>query len=374
MRDLTNKNQFRTDAINLYGLGENSPSTEDFALKATDYLFDQFSQVDGLVDACALVRFFRTMNFSDLTDDLKELAKQQFDSEHLQASNCLTLLASRGIQPEWNNRNDSINHRVIPLLSVEAVERAPMVARLVSRLGIEVSNVVTPTPSWFLPRDQKKYEVMYIAEAKDDPAIVAQENFVVPFGVRSVIGYGGLLPTGDMFAVLMFMRIYIPVESAMLFTSFSRAIEEALVEVKSGKRSRAKILVADSAKGIRRMDNLLGQSHELISTATVEDAVKALSSEAFDLIVCGIEFDDSRMFDLLKAVKTDSQTKPKPFICVRQSASPLGPGIDAGLNTAATLAGAASVIDAVKMSDSDLVSALESYLPEEIWSVSLLNS
>lgn len=374
MRKLKDKHQFHTDALNLYALGENASSTEEIALKATDYLFEQFSKIDDFEDACGLVRFFRTMNYADLTADLQDIAKSKFNSEILESSNCLTLLATRGIQSEWNDRALSVNHRVIPLLSVEAIEKAPMVSRLVSRLGIEVTNVVTPTPGWFLPPDQKKYEVMYVAEAKEDPAIVSQEEFVMPYGIRSVVGFGGLLPTGDMFAVLMFMRVHIPLETAKHFTSFSRAIEEAISEVRSGKRSRAKILVADSAKGIRRMDSLLGKSHELIAIATVEDAVKALDKDAFDLIVCGIEFDESRMFDLLKAVKKDSRAKPKPFICVRQNPSPLGPGIDAGLTTAATLAGAASVIDAVKMSDSDLLSALESYLPEEIWSVSVLNA
>ena len=43
-------------------------------------------------------------------------------------------------------------------------------------------------------------------EAAGSPYIPAQEDFVQPVGIRSVLGFGGMLPGGDIFVVILFSR------------------------------------------------------------------------------------------------------------------------------------------------------------------------
>jgi hypothetical protein len=45
------------------------------------------------------------------------------------------------------------------------------------------------------------------------PFVPAQATFVEPYGVRSVIGMGGVLPEGELIAVVLFTRL--PVSNAV---------------------------------------------------------------------------------------------------------------------------------------------------------------
>ena len=44
-----------------------------------------------------------------------------------------------------------------------------------------------------------------------------QQTFVEQYGIRSVVGMGGLLPSGEFFAVILFSRVVISPEVAALF-------------------------------------------------------------------------------------------------------------------------------------------------------------
>jgi hypothetical protein len=349
----------------LEGLGRKSNSTEELAVDAVNRIYNFLCEEDD--SACALIRFFRTMAYSELTPHLQETARGILKRVPEGRTNCLTLLASRGSEPAWNDRFQSKHHQVIPLLSAQMVESAPMVAQLISRLGIDVSMMVDPYPTHFLNPKEKNYNVLYVPEALGNSAIVAQDSFVVPKKIQSVIGFGGLLPTGDMFAVVAFMRIFLKEETAQRFQILASSLETAINQVRAGRKTRAKILIADDRLGVERLSRLLGNDHEIHEAPTVEAAVAAADTEGFDLIICGTQFDDSRMFALLTRMKQNKHHKPKPFICFRQKISTMGRGIESATESAAAAAGAACYVDATSMDDRDLVAIVEAYLPEDIW-------
>lgn len=352
-------------ASSLEHLGRKSSSTEAVAVDSVNRLFNFLSE--GGEDPCALIRFFRTMTYEELTPHLQQTVNAALGRKPTGMLNCLTLLASRGIKPAWNDRFESINHQVIPLVSSQMIQSAPMVAQLIQRLGIDLDQVVKPSPILFLSPKTKSYPVLYVPEALGDKAIVSQTDFVEPNGIRSVIGLGGLLPSGDMFAVLAFMRVFMPESIAVRFSLLASALELAISEVCSGKKTGARILVADSSAGLARLLQLLGPTHEVVAVSSIEKAIAAATKEVFDLVICGTQFDDSRMFELLKSMKQSKSQKRKPFICLRQTESELGLGIESGVATAASVSGAACYLDAVEMNDSDLLTAVSAYLPEEIW-------
>lgn len=51
--------------------------------------------------------------------------------------------------------------------------------------------------------------------------------------------------------------------------------------------------------------------------STLNEAVQVLEQEPFALVVCGFQFDDSRMFDLLKIVRAHPTMHGLPFIALR---------------------------------------------------------
>ena len=59
----------------------------------------------------------------------------------------------------------------------------------------------------------------------------AQDEFVVPYGVTSVLGFGGLLRSGELFAVILFSRAPIPEASALRFRAIALDVRSALYAV-----------------------------------------------------------------------------------------------------------------------------------------------
>lgn len=78
----------------------------------------------------------------------------------------------------------------------------------------------------------------------------------------------------------------------------------------------AKILVAASAEPRSVLERVLA-GHELCCAETVAQAELLLRKSAFDLIICTVIFDESRMFDLLRSVRATPEWQGIPFVCAR---------------------------------------------------------
>ena len=78
---------------------------------------------------------------------------------------------------------------------------------------------------------------------------------------------------------------------------------------------RKRILVADIPDSDRRLTAVLS-GHELVFVRTLASAQRLLEEQAFDLILVGVHFDDSRMFDLVRHVRSAGPNQP-PVACVR---------------------------------------------------------
>lgn len=78
----------------------------------------------------------------------------------------------------------------------------------------------------------------------------------------------------------------------------------------------AKILLAASSEPRAALQRILAD-HDLSCPETLEKAEQMLRNWHFDLIVCTIFFDESRMFDLLRLAKSTPEWQSIPFVCVR---------------------------------------------------------
>lgn len=193
------------------------PTLEDAAERAVEFLRNEFVDEHG-VPSCALVRLFKTHLYRHLPDDLRAAVRAAVPAADADPNlRCLTLVATRGDEPDWNSRHTSRGHRAIPLVSVEMVQQAPMIAQLITQLGVPIANVIRPSPALLLDQEQKAHNVFYVPRALGSPYIVAQEEFVVRYGIASVLGFGGLLASGDLFAAIMFSKVAIPPEVADQF-------------------------------------------------------------------------------------------------------------------------------------------------------------
>src|SRR5205085_10381375 len=76
------------------------------------------------------------------------------------------------------------------------------------------------------------------------------------------------------------------------------------------------ILVAASTEPRAIVARILA-GHELFCAETMAQAEQLLGERAFDLIVCTIVFDESRMFDFLRLAKSKLEWQRIPFVCTR---------------------------------------------------------
>jgi two-component system, NtrC family, sensor kinase len=204
-------------------------SMEDAASAIIGHLYDECVDAETGQNACLLVRFYKTHPFAELDPGLQDFARRQLGREPTSsAMKCLTLLASTGDRPEWRSRHRSREHKAIPLPSEQMVEQAPMIAQLIKQLGVDVKQVIGADPQLVPDLKGKTYNVFYVDEARGSPYIPAQKEFVSAYGVRSVIGFGGLLRSGDLFAVIMFTRVRVPRESADRFKSVALDVKSVL--------------------------------------------------------------------------------------------------------------------------------------------------
>jgi hypothetical protein len=151
-------------------------------------------------------------------------------SEPLQATlPCLVLLGSTGSRPEWNSPEGSAGHRAIPLASAEMIQRFPMISQLIHQFGIEIGSLLKPDPALLVDLEQRSYNVFHVAEAQDSPYVPAQGEFVVPYHIRSVVGFGGLLPAGDLFAVILFTTVPVARQTADLFRPLALSVKLAVL-------------------------------------------------------------------------------------------------------------------------------------------------
>jgi hypothetical protein len=214
--------------------GRGAPNMETVANRTVGYLHEHLVNSQTGASACALVRFFKTHPFQALEPDLQTFALQMLGNVAPPPSTkCLTLLATAGDEPAWNARRQSIGHRAVPLPSDDIVQRFPMVSQLIHQFGLDTPTVLEPDEKFLLDQAQTTYNVFHVYEAQGSPIIPAQSDFVIPYGIRSVLGFGGMLPDGDLFATILFSKVSISRESAEMFRPLALSVKVALLDVAS---------------------------------------------------------------------------------------------------------------------------------------------
>lgn|GEM_PF-338879 len=187
------------------------------------YLYENLVSKESGKNACALVRFFLTRSCGSLDVELRQVARASLGGAYRPETKCLVLLATAGDRPEWNVRSQSAGHRVIPLPNENTIQGLPMIAQLLLQMGLSARSLVTATPL-MLDQEKANFKVFHVPEALNSPYVPAQD-FVRVAGVKSVVGFGGLLRSRDIFAVLLFSKVAISRPTAELFTSLGLMVK-----------------------------------------------------------------------------------------------------------------------------------------------------
>jgi hypothetical protein len=211
-------------------LGERITTALTLEAAARVLAADVYAALEG---ALVLARVFGVVRYDALPSSERAIACEVADraGEAIAPdTRVLTLLASRGHLPEWNERRRSRAHRAIPLASREFVESSPMVASLLRELQTEESDAVVRT--------------FYVFDAKTSVDAsgrhtIPDRDFVREHDVRTVFGVGGSLGASTLFALILFARQHV-----------TRAVADRFVPLAGGFAS----LAAASVTGGRLFD------------------------------------------------------------------------------------------------------------------------
>jgi signal transduction histidine kinase/DNA-binding response OmpR family regulator len=212
-------------------LGVGAVSLEAVAGRVTRYLHEHLTVGASGPPACPLVRLFKTHPYGDLDPSRQGAAHQRAGRDQIDANvRCLTLLGSAGTESDWNDPLRSQRFRAIPLLDEATVTQLPMFAQLFHQLDPALlPMLVKPGASLLVDQLEHRYNVFHVPAAYGSPYVPVQEHFVRRYGVESVLGFGGILPGGELFAVILFSTVPISVETASLFRTMAPCVKLALL-------------------------------------------------------------------------------------------------------------------------------------------------
>src|SRR5688500_8089267 len=161
-------------------------SLQAVAERIVSYLYRDLRDVRG-ARATAMVRFFLTRPFGALPLPYQEFVRSTYGDES--AANdtvCLSLMATSGVEPDWNSPSTSRTDLAVPLRETSMLATAPMINALIAQFGVDAASVSRPDGQFLDTQDT--FSVFHIAEARGSPYLPSQAEFVEEYDVRSVLG------------------------------------------------------------------------------------------------------------------------------------------------------------------------------------------
>ena len=227
LRNVTLADRLRC-AVDIQRAAKQARNLEEAANIVVRYLYEHSAPAPDGKHGCALVRCYVTRPYGSLDPNSRAFAAAILgNATPPESMNCLSLIATIGDEAQWNSRLESKGHRTIPLPSAQAVERAPMIAQLIKQFGLQIADIVNPSADLLHELAGKSYNVFHVERALGSPHVPAQDDFVIPYGIESVIGFGGSLATIDLYAVILFSRVRIPEKSANRFRALALDVKAA---------------------------------------------------------------------------------------------------------------------------------------------------
>ena len=96
-----------------------------------------------------------------------------------------------------------------------------MLSAVFDQIGLDLSHLKRADKSILIKDSHKQYGVFCVENANGNKLIPKQAEFVKPYSVKSVFGFGGIYSTSNVYAVLVFSRERLSRKHTQLFLSLN---------------------------------------------------------------------------------------------------------------------------------------------------------
>lgn len=173
-----------------------------------EQLFREFITEDG-DPQLALVRIFRLVDVDDLPPDVQELV----DPNEQQV---MALTGTWGTEEAWQHRSRSQGHQAVPFSAIAVPEKIPMFQEVMRQLGLDLEHFYK-TKELVATSSRDYRGTFHILDCRS-PAIPAQEEFVKPYGIKSLVGFGGFFGgVQTLYLLYAFSLVHVSDEAAEMF-------------------------------------------------------------------------------------------------------------------------------------------------------------
>jgi serine phosphatase RsbU (regulator of sigma subunit)/anti-sigma regulatory factor (Ser/Thr protein kinase) len=204
--------------------GEQTGSMEGAARHAAAAIRTAFPTPDG-DSAVVLVRVFQTTVWELLTPQLRSYAMARMTpGAPAEGTRCLALLATLGDRPTWCDRHASRDHQALPLTGTDVIRRVPLALTVLDHL---VGAAAQRNPQTDHEGRPARVAVHLVSDAAASPLVPAR-SLVDAHGVTAALGLGGVLPSGEVFTVVLYSRVPIDPATAQRFGAVAEAMRGAM--------------------------------------------------------------------------------------------------------------------------------------------------
>lgn len=122
------------------------------------------------------------------------------------------------------------------------------------------------------------------------------------------------------------------------------------------------ILIADLNKGATRLTSILESDHTLAYVHTVNEAKSFARQVKFDLVIIGLLFDESRMYELINEFKLIPSLSETPVMGVSDQATASSITSRNSIEGSAHALGVCDYVDTRRLSDREILDRINSCL------------
>ena len=216
-----------------------SQSLEEAAQTVAAALHSQFEE------SVVLARVYLTSSFDALPQTNKNFVRNLAESvgaaDDLKAvTPVLSLIGSHGQEVDWCDRRKSKGHVGIPLISSAFIGAIPMISRMLGELGVPMDFLDSHDTGIIIENIGSAAGLFFVedaAEATDNKGrkIIAMQDFVTDYSVKSVFGIGGAYDDGQLLVVVVFCRDAFSRTTAEHFLSLAHLFQSQTNALVSGQ-------------------------------------------------------------------------------------------------------------------------------------------